>query len=78
MFLFFQAQEDLKLAKTTNVSADLKQAEMTIQQMSAEIETLREKLKVGFLMSFTENRILTKAQIGWDHNHAFVWVTMIC
>lgn len=57
MFFFPQAQEDLRLAKTTGVSADLNQAEMTIQQMSAEIEALMEKLKVGVL-NVTEDMIL--------------------
>lgn len=57
VFSFPQAQEDLRLAKTTDVSADLEQAEMTIQQMSAEIEALVEKLKVGLLLHLTEDRI---------------------
>lgn len=43
-----QAHEDLRLKNTTDMSADLKQAEMTIQQMSIEIEVLKEKVKVGF------------------------------
>lgn len=59
MFFSPQAQEDLRLAKTTDVSADLKQAEMTIQQMSTEIEALKEKLKVGVLLNVTVDRILT-------------------
>lgn len=63
MFLFPQAQEDLRLAKTKDASADLKQAEMTIQQMSAEIEALMEKLKVGLLLNVTEDRILTTSLI---------------
>lgn len=59
MFVFPpQAQEDLRLATTTDASADLKQAEMTIQQMSAEIEALMEKLKVGVLLNVTEDRRL--------------------
>lgn len=45
---FTQAHEDLRLKNTTDMSADLKQAEMTIQQMSIEIEVLKEKVKVGF------------------------------
>lgn len=58
--LFFspQAQEDLRLATTTDASADLKRAEMTIQQMSAEIEALMEKLKVGVLLNVSEDRRL--------------------
>lgn len=47
-FSITQAQEDLRLKNTTDMSADLKDAEMTIQQMSAEIEALTEKVKVGF------------------------------
>lgn len=43
-----QAQEDLRLKSTTDLSADLKEAEMTIRQMSTEIEALTEKIKVGF------------------------------
>lgn len=45
---FSQAHEDLRQKNTTDMSADLKQAEMTIQQMSIEIEVLKEKVKVGF------------------------------
>lgn len=59
MFFFPpQAQEDLRLATTTDASADLKRAEMTIQQMSAEIEALMEKLKVGVLLNVSEDRRL--------------------
>ncbi|XP_059197892.1 centrosomal protein of 135 kDa [Centropristis striata] len=51
--LFKQAQEDLKLAHSINVSADLmelkeeiRQAEIRIQQVTAERDTLMERLKV--------------------------------
>lgn len=54
MFLFNQAQEDLKLARSTDTSADLlkleeeiKQAEIRIEQMTAERDTLMERLKVS-------------------------------
>ncbi|XP_010729323.3 centrosomal protein of 135 kDa isoform X1 [Larimichthys crocea] len=52
--LFKQAQEDLKLARSRDTSADLlklkeeiTQAEMKIQQMSAERDTLMDRLKVA-------------------------------
>lgn len=73
-----QAQEDLRLAKTTDhVSADLKRAEMTIQQMSAEIEALMEKLKVGSLPGAAENRILKDKDrlISEQTQHWFLQVT---
>lgn len=54
MFLFTQAQEDLKLARSTDVSADplklkedIKRAEIRIEQMSIERDTLMERLKVS-------------------------------
>uniref|UniRef100_H3DJV3 Centrosomal protein 135 n=1 Tax=Tetraodon nigroviridis TaxID=99883 RepID=H3DJV3_TETNG len=51
MLLKTQAQEDLRLKSTTDLSADLKEAEMTIRQMSTEIEALTEKIKPGTLTS---------------------------
>lgn len=48
------------------MSADLKQAEMTIQQMSAEVEVLTEKLKVGF-----QQGILNYAYV--DSNDLFIY-----
>lgn len=65
-FSFTQAQEDLRLKNTKNMSVDLKQAEMTIQQMSAEVEVLTEKLKVGF-----QQGILNYAYV--DSNDLFIY-----
>lgn len=54
MFLFVQAQEDLKLANGTDMSADIlklqeevKEAEIKIEQMTIERDTLMERLKVS-------------------------------
>lgn len=55
--MLLKAQEDLRLKNTTDMSADLKQAEMTIQQMSAEIELLTEKVKA------TQTSALTDLQV---------------
>ncbi|TWW57594.1 Centrosomal protein of 135 kDa [Takifugu flavidus] len=55
--MLLKAQEDLRLAKTKDASADLKQAEMTIQQMSAEIEALMEKLKVTQTSALADRQV---------------------
>ena len=60
MFLFTQAQEDLKFARSTDTSADLlkleeeiKQAEIRVERVTAERDTLMERLKVSHrLMPF--------------------------
>ncbi|XP_049443312.1 centrosomal protein of 135 kDa [Epinephelus fuscoguttatus] len=61
--LFKQTQEDLKLARSTDVSADLlklreeiKQAEIRIQQMTAERDTLMERLKVAQTSALTDRQ----------------------
>ncbi|XP_076582514.1 centrosomal protein of 135 kDa [Chaetodon auriga] len=71
--LLKQAQEDLKLARSSDMSADLlklkeeiKQAEIEIQQISAERDALTERLKVAQTSAVTdrqaeERRALEKA-----------------
>ncbi|KAL7397610.1 hypothetical protein ABVT39_024981 [Epinephelus coioides] len=61
--LFKQTQEDLKLARSTDVSADLlklreeiKQAEIRIQQMTAERDALMERLKVAQTSALTDRQ----------------------
>uniref|UniRef100_A0A3B4X9C2 Centrosomal protein 135 n=1 Tax=Seriola lalandi dorsalis TaxID=1841481 RepID=A0A3B4X9C2_SERLL len=61
--LFRQAQEDLQLARSTDKSADvlklqeeLRQAEITIEQMSVERDTLMERLKVAQTSALTDRQ----------------------
>ncbi|XP_045899417.1 centrosomal protein of 135 kDa isoform X1 [Micropterus dolomieu] len=61
--LFKQAQEDLKLARSTDVSAhplklkeDIKRAEIRIEQMSTERDTLMERLKVAQTSALTDRQ----------------------
>ncbi|XP_070765256.1 centrosomal protein of 135 kDa [Enoplosus armatus] len=61
--LLKQAQEDLKLTRSTDMSADLltlqeeiKRAEIRIQQMSAERDTLMERLKVAQTTALTDRQ----------------------
>ncbi|XP_073333060.1 centrosomal protein of 135 kDa [Pagrus major] len=62
--LFIQAQEDLKLARSTDVSADLlklkeeiKEAEIKIEQMSVERDTLMGRLKVAQTSALTDRQV---------------------
>ncbi|XP_042339694.1 centrosomal protein of 135 kDa [Plectropomus leopardus] len=61
--LFKQAQEDLKLARSTDMSADIlklkeeiTQGEIRIQQMTAERDTLMERLKVAQSCALTDRQ----------------------
>ncbi|XP_051233304.1 centrosomal protein of 135 kDa isoform X1 [Dicentrarchus labrax] len=61
--LFKQAQEDLKLARSADTSVDLlrleeeiKQAQVKIQQMSAERDTLMERFKLSQTSALTDRR----------------------
>ncbi|XP_041790980.1 centrosomal protein of 135 kDa isoform X2 [Chelmon rostratus] len=57
--LFKQAQEDLKLARSSDLSADLlklKEAEIKIQQISTERDTLMERLKVAQTSALTDRQ----------------------
>ncbi|XP_036970306.1 centrosomal protein of 135 kDa [Acanthopagrus latus] len=62
--LLKQAQEDLKLARSTDLSADLfklkeeiKEAEIKIEHMSVERETLIERLKVAQTSALTDRHV---------------------
>ncbi|XP_041862587.1 centrosomal protein of 135 kDa isoform X2 [Melanotaenia boesemani] len=62
--LFKQAQDDLKLARSIEYSADvlrlqeeLKQAEVKIEQMTTERETLTERLKVAQTSALTDRQV---------------------
>uniref|UniRef100_A0A8C9YES2 Centrosomal protein 135 n=1 Tax=Sander lucioperca TaxID=283035 RepID=A0A8C9YES2_SANLU len=68
--LFKQAQEDLKLARDSDMTAELtklkeeiKQADVSMQQMAAERDTLMERLKVSSSHCLERERLDLRSQV---------------